>query len=530
MNCADRGPDLVARHLGELETAPLAELESHLAACAPCRTESAQLTAILDESRALPQVAPSATVWNDLRQAVAEEERVGTLLTALALGQLEGSEESEARELVASNSERGAELRAIETLLEGARSAPQIAPSPRVLQRLRQAVRDDDQPESGDPDVDGDHVPAPIRRNGRPLRLLSWLLPAAAAAAVLVALSLNGAPEPGLHVVAGQLLIRPANGQPVSEDWVTRSNGPVHFGVGDELQAHEGAVQVRVRCDGEPATNERPHDEPPAGVVDLELGPGARLERLARREFRLTAGGVEVHAGQFGGSKDKRLTVRHGDSAVLVEGTRFHVATVGARLAVHVFEGSVRLVTSKNAKGVIVKAGEAGLADGTRAHKQKATEGGSGHGHRNFGGLLAPRLGLTLPKAKITRSGRLRIDAVLATGPGGAVQIVPFADSDAILAVRLKGPGASPKTVKLLESMLRTTADPPARDLRGSAGQSRLLEPDRPYRLEFDLPRLDLEPGTWEVVLMYTSYRKHSRGVEWLGVVESAPARLEVTE
>jgi len=505
MNCAARGPDLVARH------------------------ESAQLTAILDESRALPQVAPSASVWNDLRQAVAEEERVGTLLTALALGQLEGPEESEARELVAGSSERAAELRAIESLLEGARSAPQIAPSPRVLQLLRQAVRNEDQPESGDLDVDGDHIPAPVRRNGRPLRLLSWLVPVAVAAAVLIAVSLDRAPEPGLHVVASQLLIRPANGQPASEDWVTRSNGPVHFGVGDELQAHEGTVQVRVRCDGEPATNERPRDEPPAGVVDLELGPGARLERLAAREFRLTAGGVEVHAGQFGGSKDKRLTVRHGDSAVLVEGTRFHVATVGGRLAVHVFEGSVRLITSKDAKGVTVTAGEAGLADGTRAHKQKAT-GGPGSGHGNLGGLLAPRLELTLPSAKITGSGRLQIDAVLATGPGGAVQIVPFADSDAILAVRLKGPGARPKTVKLLESMLRTPANPAARDLRGSAGHSRLLKPDRPYRLEFDLPGLDLEPGTWEVVLMYTSYRKHSRGAEWLGVVESAPAALEVTE
>jgi hypothetical protein len=73
--------------------------------------------------------------------------------------------------------------------------------------------------------------------------------------------------------------------------------------------------------------------------------------------------------------------------------------------------------------------------------------------------------------------------------------------------------------------MLRNRTETSAATDRG-----RLLESGQPYRLEFEIPRLELEPGTWNVSVLYTSYRAHSRGREWLGQVESASAPVEVSE
>lgn len=525
MTCDDYGPDLVASLLGELDADAARGLAEHLALCAACSAEAERCAALLEAAGELVEPAPEAGSLDAIRAAIDEEERVGTLLTALALGQLEGAELAQAQALVAGDGAARLEFDAILRLAEGSRSLEAPVPSPRVLARLKDALRDEADRGDGDDDASDDDArraaPSPVRRNGRSSRVLRLVLPLVAAAALIVAaVILPGEAARSAIVIKGQLLIRPASGS-ATDDWADATKGAVRFRVGDELQALDGPVELRVRCDGGDADSATVDQHPADTVVDLRLGPGARLHRTGAREFELTAGGVNIHAGRFGTTDGTRFVLRHGRSAVLVEGTEFDASAVDGRLGVTVREGSVLLTVEPESgakKSARIAAGESGLADGSRILHGKAGDVGG------IQGFLTPRIVATPLATTLRRDEALRLSVELSAGAGGPVRIVPFEDSVPLFAVRLKGPGGE-KTVKLQDVMLRGETEPVS-----ATDRSRLLEPGRPYRLEFEIPRLELDPGAWTVTVLYTSYRAHSRGREWLGRVESAPAAVEVTE
>src|SRR5436305_1495668 len=59
MTCTELAPDLVSHALGQLSTGEAAEVESHLAACAPCRQDFAATKTLFGAAREIP--APELT-------------------------------------------------------------------------------------------------------------------------------------------------------------------------------------------------------------------------------------------------------------------------------------------------------------------------------------------------------------------------------------------------------------------------------------------------------------------------------------
>src|SRR5262245_37987436 len=73
MICAELGPGLVALALGQVTPAEATEAEAHLATCAACRTELAELRRVLAGARAVRAPEPSADAEERLLAAVRAE-------------------------------------------------------------------------------------------------------------------------------------------------------------------------------------------------------------------------------------------------------------------------------------------------------------------------------------------------------------------------------------------------------------------------------------------------------------------------
>jgi anti-sigma factor RsiW len=517
MHCADRGPDLVARALGQLDPAAAAELESHLAACAECRSEAEACSRHALASSSAPPAPPRA-LRARLLAAVRDEagERraeaavaaarscpdVREDLPALVLGQLDAAAKSRAEAHAASCDACADERRGVEKLVHAHRSAVRPQAPAALRARLLDEVRT----------TRLDAVPPPLRvvesrRARERVRRLSLLVPLAAAATVLAALSLS-APAVGLHVQddVGALFL-PRNGDAAGR-WIDRSAGELRLRPGEGVAAGNHPVEVRLRFDGRRASDPS-SDEPNAGEVRLRLQPGTRLVRVDDECFELESGRVAVHAGRL----DTRLTFRHGPNYAAVVGTRFEAAVVGDRLVVSVAEGRVE-VGERDGRSVAIGPGEDALAHGARLLTRRAD------GTPAVDAFLAPEASLATRGTVIRAGAPLDLDAELRAGPGGPVTIPAFDDSDPRFLVRLKGPDGRTLEAKVQRSML-TGPVPAVPAFR--------LEPAAPYRLAIRVEGLRLDPGRWTASLRFQAYGGRSDGAEWHGTVESPPAPFEVT-
>jgi anti-sigma factor RsiW len=220
--CAERGADLLARLLGQLTVEQAHEVELHIACCAGCRAESSRMARHGAHTSGLVELEPPRAVLDRLLASVAheaEERRVeaaltrsracpgrGEELTALAFGALG---RVEAATVEAHLSECGAcahEHAGAVRLVRAARSAPQLEPRAQTFGRVVAAVGADRGQEPGPerkaalPDA-----PAPGRVRRRSLSLLPLLVPAAAAAAWLLAVGLDDAREDAPGPVAAHV-------------------------------------------------------------------------------------------------------------------------------------------------------------------------------------------------------------------------------------------------------------------------------------------------------------------------------------
>ncbi len=535
MSCEERGPDLVARALAQLEPQEAASLEAHLAACAPCAEEAERVARDLRHRPA--DLEPSADSLPRLLDAIHAEaadrraeaalarsrvcEGRGDDVVAAALGQLEGAEAGAVREHLDACAACAAEFEGAQRLAQLTREwALATEPPADGAARVVSAAR----AQSAHEETEGlRDVPMPVRRarsSGRLRRLASVILPAAAAAAVLVALATGGGSTHTACVLEGTgsfVAASAREGEPSRA--MDSTTGSFAFDPGDEIEAGAHPVRLHLGCEAEARAGA--DGMPGPGVVELSLHPGARLRRLSVAELELLAGSVSVNAGPL----ENPFTLRRGPCHAIVRGTRFQATTVEERLVVVVEEGKVELgrTGGPEPRAAVLSAGEEGLVDAERLLRRQAD------GRLRGDGFLTPRASL---RARPDDSavdedddddGAPVLEAELATGEGGAVNVLGFDDSEPRFLVRLKGlsEGAPSHEIsaKVLRAML-AAPPPPGRTWRLSA--------DRPYRLSISLAGLGLSPGTWEARLRYIAYRSRATGAEWLGAVESEPVRFEV--
>src|SRR5262245_58936498 len=269
MICAELGPGLVALALGQMDPAEATEAEAHLATCAACRAELAELRRVLTGARAVRAPEPSA--------------------------------DAEERLLAAVRAERG-------------------TPSPSQAGRPRS-------------------------------RVLALLVPLAAAAAVMVAILTADGVEPA-RVVDGEGLLHPAAAGPAEPGKAIR--GDFAFAAGDEIEA--GRATFTARFDLSPGTT-GPHGPPP-GRLEPPLPPGPRVARLPSGDVRLVAGTIEVSAGSLAAP----FSVHAPPGRATIHGTRFTAATAEGRLVVVVLEGRIELAREGGPSETFA-AGEEGLVD-----------------------------------------------------------------------------------------------------------------------------------------------------------------------
>jgi len=538
------GPDLLAHIRGELESEDAAALEARLAESSQLRDERDRLAADWTAwTNAHDQSAPSPTragldeLLASVREEAAErraaaapppQRRSAPLsaatdapgssderecdVVALALGQLDGADRLRVQALVDADEALAATYAAASKLAGATRTALSIKPHPETIGRLlAQIAREGDAPEL----FDTEDVPQPTPARPGRLRILRWLAPLAATAAIVV-LALQPPTDRGALVIAGSCTHSPlsADAEARRGESVHAGEGAFHFDDGTVLEATGGPVSVRVVCSadgGEPNATGKLE----AGSAEFVLQRGTRLARVDTSHFDLISGRVRIEAHDLA----DELELRSGGSYARVTGTRFEAAAVDGRLFVIVEEGSLVLGRHPESgpPSVTVRAGEQGMADSLRI-VSAALDGRS-----NGDTFLTPKARLEGPSAPLAPNGTLDLVATLAAGEGGAVAILGFDPSEARFFIRLKGPGERSLLVKVQASML--SAPPPTADADGRGWR---LDDSTPYVLRIRLDGLDLEPGAWEARLRYLSYKAPARGTEWLGAVESAPVLLEV--
>lgn len=527
MTCEDRGPDLLAHALGQLDPAESRDLEAHLAGCTACRDETVRLRADADRAAGAPATAPPADGLARLLAAV--EDEAGDRRAAAAVARAASCERL--RDDVVAAAVGGSAARSpafvahlaacppcsdehdvAERLVAAQRAAPRAVVPPAGLRRLLAAV-DGATPR---PNVAVPSPPPAGRRVRRP-RWTAFLVPLAAAAAVLVAVALT----PGdrlcveIRCDTGALLGQGAPGSPAR--WVDRAAGAFDLASGAAVASGESPVDLALAFGRAPSGD----SEPGAGEVRLTLAPRSRLLRRTAAEFELEAGSVTVRAGVL----EAPLTIRHGALFCRVVGTRFDAAVLDGRLVVDVAEGRVEIgrtggdgagsAAGPAAPGAsrVLGAGRQGLVDAERILERAAD------GRPATDAFLAPRVTLTAAATSLVSGRPLDLTAELACGPGGTVAVAPFDASEPRFLVRLKGPDGREREVKVQPSASSGTPAGPL-PVRLADGE--------PCRLGIRLPGSELGPGTWELRIRYQSYRPRPDGAEWHGSVESEPIRIQV--
>lgn len=430
---------------------------------------------------------------------------LGPDLVALALGQLPAAEAAPVEAHVASCAPCRAELEANRRLLAAARDVAGAGPSASAEERLLAAFRAERDAAPGG----GDVAPPPAPR--RATRVLSFVLPLAAAAAVLVAVVVTSRDRPAFVVDGEGILHADLDGASGARGVVVR--GEFAFAEGAAIEA--GRTPFTVRLSLAAARPAVPAGDREPGRVDLNVLPAARIRRTGANQIDLLGGAVEVSAGPLA----EPFTVRaaNGDLTAVVRGTRFVATTADGRLVVVVREGKVEL-GRRGGPSEMLGAGEQGLVDAERLLRRPADARATGDT------LLTPRARLRSEVAPEPHPGQppsAGLHAWLEVGDGGPVSILPFDDSEPRFLLRLKGDDGRVREVKLQRSMLLAT--PP-----GAGTRVWRLEPGRSYDLSIDRSALGLAPGRYEASLRYMSYRGAEGGAEWLGVAESDPVPIEV--
>jgi hypothetical protein len=343
-------------------------------------------------------------------------------------------------------------------------------------------------------------------------RVLTLLVPIAAAAVVMIAIAIGPAHPTTARVLEGEgTVIYPKTwfGETPTEnvDWRSRS---FEFTPGNEVLAGAKNLWVSVQLDREAHLPNA--DRADAGRVELTLSPGSHLKCLTPTDIELVAGRLDVSAGPL----PKGLTVHAPPGYAKIHGTIFWVLTSENRLVASVSEGSVELGRASGPSEML-SPGEEGLVDSTRLLK-RATDG-----RRGGDGFLTPRASLRVQSRPDERRTDLVVSlaARLDVGEGGPVSIAAFDDSEPRFLLRLKGDDGRDREVKLQRSMLEQA--PPAAD-----GGSWRLDEGRAYELRISPAALGVPPGRYEARLRYMSYRAGSGGAEWIGVTESDPVSIEV--
>ncbi len=527
----DVGAELLAHLMGGLEPAEAQALEKRLAADETLRAQHDALRAeVADLSRsAAPQPSKSGlarlldTVEDEAAERRADvalsrspiDAELGANLTALALGQLSGAAAERVERAIAGDAAAAAELASVHELVGATRTALHVQPRADGAAAVLELIAREGPPAVHFEDLDD--VPAPgTARRGR-LRFLRWLAPIAIAAVLVVAVSLGlgGRGSDAALVSTGQILHTDGDESGAqAARWIGSESGSVEFRAGDVLEAGHDRVAVRVRCDkrhGAPRADQ-PLSE---GTAELTLEPGARLRRLSASHFELIAGRVDVVAMDLA----DRLEITSNTLYAAVRGTRFRVRAVGERLVVGVEEGEVEFGRrGTDAASERLRAGQQGLVDEDVLLVRDAD------GRDGGDAFLTPRATLEAGAETIGVGDDLALTAELAPGVGGAVEIAGFDASVPDFLVRLKGPSGRETEVTVQESMIVR-----ASHALDGGGDTIFIRSDAPYRLELSLAIPDQETGRWEARLRYMSYRTQSRGVEWLGVVESEPVTFEVT-
>ncbi len=521
----DAGADLLAHLLGQLEPERAADLERRLGASAGLREERDRLAADLAAYRAggttpPPSASGLANLLAEIEDEAAERRAdhavarsalppdVGATVVAHALGQLRGESAKEAERIVAENPEATAEVALVGRLVAATRKAYSVRPSEETDRAVLAAFVN----RTAAHGATGLHdVPAPESRPQRGGHLVQMIVPALIAAAALVVLSLipmDGTPS---HVTTGALLHYPQIGSPATV--VDSDNGGFEFEVDHVIAAEREAVTVHVACTekAEAAAT----GAPVAGTAAFTLEPGARLRRVDASVFALLAGRVHVEAVDL---KDQ-LEIGAGNLFAAVRGTRFDVLRVDDRLVAIVLDGTVELGRrGTDPKSLELGSGEQGLVDATRL--LRATSGSD----PSSLAFLTPRASLQTAVAATVLPAPVILAARLEAGLGGTVRIPAFDPSQPLFVVRLTGPDGRVKEVKLQDSMITSAKPVPAADGTWS------LEEGTPYVLALAIPSDGLYPGEWTATLRYMSYRANASGGEWLGVVESEPWPVEVSE
>lgn len=564
MRCEDRGPDLLARALGQVPADTSPELEAHLAACTACRIEADACAVTVRASAPAAQSSPAGAPA-DLRRRIldavrddAGERRAAAAVDAarscpdvrediplLVLGQLDAAERAKVEAHASACGACADERDATERLVSASRRAMRDESAAELRTRVLAAVR-------GARTGDVPPPPPSLRvLDARSARRRAWrismLVPLSAAAALLAAIAFT-APAVSLHVQddsdARFVPRRESAGTDalVPDVRIARDTGEVSIRPGEGIASGDRPVSVRMRLGGRRAA--APGDAPGAGEVRLRLQPHTRLIRRDDEVFELVSGRLAVHAGRL----EARFTIRHGRHSAAIVGTRFEAAVVGSRLVVSVAEGRVDLGTDGGDSGRF-GAGEDGLAgdtgDAPAVNGSDGVAGAAGgtvptsrtvllrrrsDGTPPWEAFLAPVATLAAGSAKIGAGDPLVLEAALDAGPAGAVTILVLEDSDPRFLVRLKGPDGLLREVKVERSMVDDGATAPAAPSGARPSPTTVrLEPRRPYRLRLRIEGLSLEPGRWEASLRYQSYGGRGDRAEWHGSVESAPIGFEVT-
>ena len=435
-------------------------------------------------------------------------DEAGPDVVALAFGALSAGEAANVEAHLASCEPCRAELAASKRLVCATRDAPAAEPPAGGLDRLLVAFRAER--DAGAVRAVTDVPPPAAMRRSRRARILSFAIPLAAAASILVAVVLRSQAHEA-RVLAGSGFFIAAGAAPDAGLALRDGSAEFEFAEGDEIAS--GAGKLSVRIDLEPGTGATAPDRPPPGRVELTLQPGARIVRRSSADLDLVAGAVVVVAGPLA----EPLTIHAGTGYATVKGTRFTAWTTESRLVVAVAEGTVDLGRDDGPSESLT-AGEEGLVDAQRLLERSAD------GHRPGEGFLTPRAHVRVEAAPEQRPGdpvHETLHVWLDVGDGGPVSILPFDDSEPRFLLRLKGDDGRVREVKLQRAMLEAAA--PAVTAR-----TWRLDTGRAYDLAVEPKALGLTPGRYEASLRYMSYRARSDGAEWLGVVESDPVTFEV--
>ena len=323
--------------------------------------------------------------------------------------------------------------------------------------------------------------------------------PLAAITLLSVALAAcGGAAEEGgaNHIAEGTVTVRPAAGA-----WTPAAAGPVAFATGTAIEASADGATLDASLGGK-------------ARATVRLGPGARISRRAANALVLEIGTIAVSTIGI----EDRILLYHAETyaevgRVIPGNAEFTATVVGDQIAVVVKSGGVQLnttgATPMELHYTTVGAKEQGLAaTGTKPAKLHVDDAPDGP-------YLTPRISLAIEDG--SAGSPLRLTVTIEPGQSGAFHGLLVPDGEA-LVVQASGPSGE-RAIALRASHVGAPLAPWFLSLAR-----------KPFRVSFDVADHGLTAGTWTLHVRYLSYREHADGPEWIGVVESPPVSVTLSD